>query len=190
MGYVEDVQAMDLSDDIKEKLITSHMQETRPQRLAGYKSEADAVVDRFRKMGFSEEEGCTAFLKRLRRIQMSEDAHEPAAVLMSDSDLELTGEAKLDAGSREEVNLADEVVNLLNLLPGAIEGKLKIQLSEQALAAEEGERPGSGDENPEQAASDASKRLSTHTGVQTKGVSRSRYRRGGRVVATSQGGDS
>lgn len=191
MGVIEEIDKLDIPDEAKAKLKAEHNAEMRPSRLAGLKSDAESVVSRFRDMGFSEEKGCSAFLKRLRRIQMSEDAHEPAAVLMSDADLELSGEEALGASSREEVNLADEIVNLLNLLPGANEGKLKIQLSEQAVSAEGGSRPASGDSNPAQEAHDASTRLSKHTGVQTQGVSRSRYRRGGRPVATAtQGGDS
>lgn len=189
MGYIEEIDQMDLSDEVKSDLKAKYLADTRPQRVAGYRSEADEFVQLLSDAGLEKAPG---FLKRIRRIMMSEDAHEPAAILMSDAELGLTGDEATGATGREEVTLAQEIKALFSLLPGFQEKKLKIDLGAMALADEAGVKPDDGgDPTPDEKTKEARTNLRRVTGQAGDGapvMTRKRYRRSGHVVAT--GGDN
>lgn len=188
MGILEEIEGMDIPEEQKQKLRDAHAEEMRPQRVAGYRTGADEFVAKLSDAGLKEAPG---FLKEVRRVLMSEDAHEPAAILMSDADLNLTGDDATGATTREEVTLAGEVKRLFSLLPGFNDGELKMQFSQQGNIAEAGTAPAHGD-GPEGSADVATarqniRRVTGQDGDAPKNT-RKRYRRGGHTVVT--GGDS
>jgi hypothetical protein len=188
MGILETIDGMNLSDEEKDKLRQEYAEEQRPLRVAGFRNDADEFVAKLSDAGLASAPGV---LKRVRRILMSEDAHEPAAILMSDADLQLSGEDATGATSREEVTLADEVKALFSLFPGFAEGKLKIALSEQGgVASGAGTRPDEGDESPEKRTTAARENIRrvTGTGGEAAPMTRKRYRRGGHAAVA--GGDN
>lgn len=145
MGLLEQIEQMDLSDDVKQRLREEHQADLREEQkkrvMLEAQSKKKAVADEVAEladMGFSEAPG---LLKFVRRVLLSDDG-EPGIVLLSDADLELSGDEATDASGKEEMSTADTVRKFISLLPKKeIEGKLKVQLSDQALAAEAGEGP-------------------------------------------------
>lgn len=170
MGYIEDIEALDLSDDVKQRLIQAHQAEINPLRQVAQKSEREQRKDSVEQevvalgdMGFEEAPG---LLKFYRRALLSDTADEPGAVLLSDHELELSGDHLTGATGKETISVAGALRKFVELMPKNAEGKLAIQLSEMGGTVTGGEgRPANGDEDdPEKKTEGARERLSGLTG--------------------------
>jgi hypothetical protein len=180
VGILETIDALELSDEQKEQLRREYSGEVDP-----LKTENDSLKARDRRssvedevktlggMGFSEAPG---LLKFYRRVLLSGDAEEPGAVLLSDNEMNLSGDAATGATGREEISVAGALRKFVELLPRNTEGKLN--LSDQALELEDHGRPEDGGE-PDKATKDdeARENLSAITGRNIKRT-RKRYQRG------------
>lgn len=179
MGILETIDALELSDEQKEQLRREYSGEVDP-----LKTENDSLKARDRRssvedevktlggMGFSEAPG---LLKFYRRVLLSGDAEEPGAVLLSDNEMNLSGDAATGATGREEISVAGALRKFVELLPRNNEGKL--ELSDINLTDDHG-RPEDGGE-PDKATKDdeARENLGAITGRPIKRT-RKRYQRG------------
>lgn len=189
MGILETIDAMELSDEQKEKLRQEYTADVDP-----LKTENDSLKAKDRRasveeevktlggLGFSEAPG---LLKFYRRVLLSGDAEEPGAVLLSDSEMHLSGDVATGAAGREEISVAGALRKFVELLPRNNEGKLN--LSDQALELEDHGRPEDGGEpDPEAKTNEARENLGRITGRDLKRT-RKRYQRG---VASGAGGEN
>jgi hypothetical protein len=112
-------------------------------------------------------------------VLLSGDAEEPGAVLLSDSEMHLSGDAATGATGREEISVAGALRKFVELMPRTQEGKL--ELSDMQLTDDHG-RPDDGGE-PEDKTDEHRKNLEAITG---RSLKRTRKRYGGMV---SDGGD-
>jgi hypothetical protein len=151
VGYIEDIQAMELSDEIKQQLITAHRAEVDPLRETNQsltaqskKERVETEVQALAAMGFSDQPG---LLKYVRRVYLSDD-EEPGAVLLSDSEMGLSGDKATGASGREEISVANGIRGFIERLPKNEEGKL--MLSDQAMLLEDHGRPADGGEGNEE----------------------------------------
>lgn len=148
MGYIEDVQAMNLSDEDKQVLIEAHRKEVDPLKESNKtlnarskKETVEAEVVALGDAGFEEAPGLLAYF---RRCLLSDDAEEPGAVLLSDNDMGLSGDLATGATGRESVSVASALRKFVELMPRTEEGKLRIALSDQGAATDNHGRPGTG----------------------------------------------
>lgn len=186
MGILEEIDKLELSDDVKEKLRQEHASEFDP-----IKSENDSLKAKDRRtsvedevkglsdLGLSEAPG---LLKFYRRVLLSADAEQPGAVLMSDNELHLSGDAATGATGREEISVAGALRKFVELLPRTSEGKL--DLSDMMLATEDHGRPNEGGEEEGETTEDHRKNLEKITG---RNLTRTRRRYARGIV--SGGGD-
>ena len=187
MGILEEIDKLELADEVKEQLRQEHLKEVDP-----LKSERDSLKAKDRRtsvedevksladLGFSETPG---LLKFYRRVLLSSDAEEPGAVLMSDSELHLSGDAATGAAGREEISVAAALRKFVELLPRNGEGKL--ELSDMMLSTEDHGRPEEGGENNGETSEDHRKNLEKITG---RSLTRTRKRYAGQGIV-SGGGD-
>lgn len=136
MGYIEDINAMELADEVKQQLITAHRAEVDPLKQQNEISSARArkhtveqEIVALSDAGFDEAPGLLAYY---RRVLLSADAEEPGAVLLSDSEMDLSGDQATGATGRESVSVAGALRKFVELMPKTEEGKLKINLSDMA----------------------------------------------------------
>lgn len=179
MGFIEDIEKLELSDDDKQKLIASHRGEVDPlretnQSLAAQnrKDAVEAEVVALSDLGFNEAPG---LLKFYRRVLLSGDAEEPGAVLLSDTEMNLSGDEATGATGREEISVAGALREFVKLMPRNQEGK--INLSDQGSAAEDHSRPDKGADDPSEKTAKARENLGKITG-RSLTRTRSRYNRG------------
>jgi len=151
VGYVEDIQAMDLSDEIKQTLITAHRAEVDPlretnQSLAAQsrRERVEQEVQQLASIGFAETPG---LLKFVRRVFLSDD-EEPGAVLLSDSEMGLSGDKSTGNVGREEISVAGAVRKFIELIPKNDDGKL--MLADQHVLLEDHGRPADGGEGTDE----------------------------------------
>lgn len=167
MGYVEDVQAMELSDDVKAQLITAHnseIEDTAKERDSlKAKSKVATVEKEIEDWGLSDHPGLA---KYVRRTLLSPDSEQPGAVLLSDSEMGLSGDSATGATGREETSVADVVRNIFKLMPHSEDGRLN--LSDQAISSDDHGRPEKGDDDPDDKTNKARANLAKHTGKATK----------------------
>jgi len=137
-GFLETLDALELTDEQKEQLRQGHDEELTPlqeaQRLSAAQARRAAVdkeIEELGKLGFSDQPG---MLKYARRVFLSDD-QEPGIVLLSDGDLELDKDEQIGAKSREEVSTADVLRKFISLIPRDDDGKLA--LSDQILASDD-----------------------------------------------------
>jgi hypothetical protein len=97
-------------------------------------------------------------------------------VLLSDADLELTGDEAVGARSEEEISVAGAVREFIKLMPRSQEGKLN--LSDIAHVSGDHGRPDSEEEESEQESTDKRKRVESTLG---RPVERKRERYKGSV---------
>ena len=186
MGFLETIDKLDLSDDVKDKLRQEHQSEFDPLksendslRAKDRRTDVEGEVEGLKTLGFSEAPG---LLKFYRRVLLSADAEEPGAVLMSDNELHLSGDVATGATGREEISVAGALRKFVELLPRNGEGKL--ELSDMMLSTEEHGRPEEGGEEQGETTDDHRKNLEKITG-RSLTRTRSRYARG----IVSGGGD-
>ena len=185
MGILETIEALELSDEVKEKLRQEHASDIDPLKserdslkAKDKRSSVEDEVKTLAELGFSETPG---LLKFYRRVLLSADAEEPGAILMSDSELHLSGDVATGATGREEVSVAGALRKFVELLPKNNEGKL--ELSDMHLADDHG-RPDEGSEDGKESTEDHRKNLEKITG---RPLARTRKRYGATVSAG--GGD-
>jgi hypothetical protein len=186
VGILEEIDKLDLSDEVKDKLRQEHASEIDPLKserdsLAAKdrRTEVDTEVKGLADLGLS---GSPGLLKFYRRVLLSADAEEPGAVLMSDTELHLSGDVATGATGREEISVAGALRKFVELLPRNNEGKL--ELSDMMLAEENHGRPEEGGEEEGESTDDHRKNLEKITG---RSLTRTRKRYSGGIV--SGGGD-
>jgi hypothetical protein len=181
MAYEDDILALDLSDDVKAQLIAAHKKEIDPlkeqNQTLSAKTKKDSVeqeIAQLSELGFKEAPG---LLKFVRRVLLSADAEEPGAVLLSDADLELSGDEATGARNKEEISVADTLRKVFELMPRTQEGKLN--LSDQANLAENINRPDEGDDDSDEKKRE--KREAASSKLAGREVKRTRKRYGSTV---------
>jgi hypothetical protein len=186
VGILEEIDKLELSDDVKEKLRQEHQSEFDPiksendsLKAKDRRSSVEGEVKTLQELGFSEAPG---LLKFYRRVLLSADAEEPGAVLMSDTELHLSGDVATGATGREEISVAGALRKFVELLPRNNEGKL--ELSDMMLSTEAHARPEDGGEEGGESSEDHKKNLEKITG---RSLTRTRKRYRGGIV--SGGGD-
>ena len=170
MGFIEEIEKLELIDEQKEVLLREHTGEVDP-----LKSERDTLMAKDRRT--------PGLLKFYRRVLLSPDSNEPGAVLMSDSELHLSGDLATGATGREEMSVAGALRKFVELLPRNNEGKL--ELSDMHLAADDHGRPEEGGEEGKESTEDHRKNMEKITG---RSLTRTRKRYAGRGIVTG-GGD-
>lgn len=178
MGFLEELDRLDLSDDQKDEIRRQHEAEVKPLKEQNSslkrttkRQQVEDEIDELRGIGFSD---APSLLKYVRRIYLSDDAEEPGAVLLSDSDMGLSGDDATGATGKEEVSVAGALREFIKLMPRTDEGRLKIALSEQVLDNDD-DAPETGDDGDKSEKS--RENLSKITGRPVKRT-RSRYSRG------------
>lgn len=152
MGLLDEIDKLELSDEQKDRLRQEYGTEvsTKDDELSKYrrrslKAEVDKEIDGLKKLGFSESPG---LLKFVRRVLLSDD-DQPGAVLLSDADLELSGDEAVGARTEEEISVAEAIREFIKLLPRTEEGHVK--LADQVLIHNSTERPASEEEESDDA---------------------------------------
>lgn len=185
MGILETIDSLELSDEVKEKLRQEHASDLDP-----LKSERDSLKAKDKRSSVEDEvKGVAALglseapglLKFYRRVLLSADAEEPGAILMSDTELHLSGDVATGATGREEISVAGALRKFVELLPRNNEGKL--ELSDMMLTDDHG-KPEDGGAEDEETSDDHRKNLEKITG---RSITRTRSRYRGGIV--SGGGD-
>jgi hypothetical protein len=184
VGFLDELNKLDLADDVKQALVREHTQEATKdaEEVARLRAQArtNAVneeIDGLKKLGFDQAPG---LLKFVRRVFLSDD-EQPGAVLLSDADMQLSGDAATGATSREDISVAGAVRQFISLLPKNNEGKLA--LSDQAIIDNSGDGPERTDaEDPAKKTAGARERLGGITGHTVDRSARKRYRGGGAVA--------
>ncbi len=179
MGLLDEIDKLELSDEAKTKLKQEYGQEVGSKddeldrlRRRNRKGEVDREIDDLKGLGFSEAPG---LLKFVRRVYLSDD-DQPGAVLLTDADLELSGDEAVGARSEEEISVAGAIREFIKLMPRSQEGALK--LSEQALVSGDHGRPASEEEESEAERTERHARVESTLG---RPVERKRERYKGRV---------
>jgi hypothetical protein len=151
VGILETIDAMELSDEQKEKLRQEYTEAVDPLKTENdslkakdRRSSVEEEVKGLATLGFSEAPG---LLKFYRRVLLSGDAEEPGAVLLSDSEMHLSGDAATGATGREEISVAGALRKFVELLPRNNEGKLN--LSDMNLTDDHGRPDDTGSEEGE-----------------------------------------
>lgn len=149
MGYIEDIEAMELADEVKQQLITAHRAEVDPLKkqneansARARKNTVEQEVVALSDAGFDEAPGLLAYY---RRVLLSADAEEPGAVLLSDTEMDLSGDQATGATGRESVSVAGALRKFVELMPKTEEGKLKVNLSDMGDETGDHSRPEDGD---------------------------------------------
>jgi hypothetical protein len=186
VGFVEEIEKLELSDEAKQTLLREHTSELDPLKserdtlkATSRKTDVEDEVKALGSIGLSEAPG---LLKFYRRVLLSPDSEEPGVVLLSDTELGLSGEESTGATGREEMSVAQALRKFVELLPRNNEGKL--ELSDMSLTDDHG-RPEDGGEEGKESTDDHRKNLEKITGRSITRT-RSRYNRHGVV---SGGGD-
>lgn len=148
MGFIEELDKMDLADDVKERLIREHRGEVDPLKnendsfqAQSRQASVEGEITALSAMGFSESPG---LLKYVRRILLSPDVEEPGAVLLSDNEMGLSGDKATGATGREEISVAKAIRGFIEHMPKK-DGK--ILLSQQAISDDDEGRPANGDDD-------------------------------------------
>jgi len=207
VGFLEDIDAMDIPDEAKAKLRAAHLSEVDPLRAERDKhardNRRDKVEEEVKALGtlFADDEGnvipqAVSLLKYTRRVFLSDTdadpSQEPEAVLLADHELGLSGEQATGANAQEGITAAGAVRKFIELLPTQEkDGKLRMLLSDVALSADDhGRESGSGAEGDDKDKDSKAHResLSAATGLEIPERKRTRYN-GGRPKVTTGGGN-
>lgn len=197
MGFLEDLETMDLADDVKAKLRQAHTSEVDPLKGENTdlkeKDRRERVTTEIKEFSDAGWEAAPAALAYARRVFLSPDAEEIGAVLLSDAELQLSGDEATGARVKEDVSAATVLRTFMSLLPKSQEGKLTLALSDQGVVADDHGRPNTStnnkDADPEVASAEHRTSLGKSIGREIGRPSRSK-RYGGTVVAGVTGGDA
>jgi hypothetical protein len=173
VGFIETIEAMDLSDDAKQQLIREHQGEISlsDQEIASLRAQARRtnVEDEIKQLGALGLSDAPGLLKFVRRVFLSDDA-EPGLVLLSDQDMHLSGDDATGATQKEPITTAGAIRKLIELLPRNAEGKLA--LSDQALLSDAGDEPEEGKEQTQDEKTEGAKdrlgKITGHTAPRTR----------------------
>lgn len=145
MGLLETLDTLDLSDEVKAQIRQEHetdisgtVTELSTLRAQARRKDVDDEIDNLKKLGFSEAPG---LLKFVRRVLLSDDS-EPGLVLLSDQEMELSGDDATGATNKEEISVAGAVRRFIDLMPKKDE---KIVLADQVLLDNSGDKPADDD---------------------------------------------
>jgi hypothetical protein len=179
VGLFEEIDKLELSDELKDKLRQEHQQEIGGKddellqlRRRNRKGDVETEITALNTLFNSEAPG---LLKFVRRVYLSDD-QQPGAVLMSDADLELSGDEATGSRSEEEISVADAIREVFKLMPRTQEGKLK--LSDQGSITDDHGRPEDEQQESENERTERRKRNESTLG---RPVERKRGRVKGRV---------
>lgn len=152
MGLLDDLDRLDLSDEQKAQVRQLHLgdlseKDTEIQTLKA-KDRRDSVEQEIEALGGMFSDPQPGLLKFVRRVYLSDD-EGPGIVMLSDTDLNLSGDEATGATTREEATTAGVLRKFIGLLPKNTEGKL--ELSDQGIAADDHTRPDKdGDESDDE----------------------------------------
>lgn len=184
MGLIDELDQLDLADDVKEKIRREHEDELNGKtvelsqlRAQARKSDVEKEVDGLKAL-FGEDQA--GLLKFVRRVLLSDDS-EPGLVLLSDTDMQLSGDDATGATQKEEITVAGAIREFISLLPKKEDGTLA--LSDQVLAGNSDDKPAADDEddpaNKSKAASQRLGAIAGHTTVRTRKRYAGRHAAGG-----------
>lgn len=184
MGLIDELESMDLADDVKDRIRREHEAELNGNtvelsqlRAQARRNDVEQEVEGLKAL-FGEQPG---LLKYVRRVLLSDD-EAPGLVLLSDADMQLSGDVATGATQKDEVTVAGAIRQFIELLPKKDDGTLA--LSDQVLAGNSTERVEE-EEDAADKSKGATERLGKITG-HTAARTRKRYS-GGLHVA---GGDN
>ena len=147
MGLLETLDQLELSDETKQRIRAEHESEIQTSsaelsqlRARTRREEVEQEVENLKMLGFSDSPG---LLKFVRRVLLSDD-QEPGLVLLSDNEMQLSGDSATGATNREEVSVAGAMRKFIELLPRTQEGK--ISLSDIVPDDNGDDKPDNGDE--------------------------------------------
>lgn len=187
MGILETIEGMDLSDEQKAQLRKEYSEDLDPLKTENdslkakdRRTEVETEVKGLSDLGFSAAPG---LLKFYRRVLLSGDAEEPGAVLLSDSEMHLSGDDATGATGREEISVAGALRKFVELMPRNGEGKL--EFSDMNLTDDHGRPEAGSEESDDDKNAAARSSLAEITGQDISRSSRSK--RYGNRLAT--GGD-
>jgi hypothetical protein len=171
VGLLEEIDKLELSDEAKTKLkkeygveVGTKDDELEKLRRRNRKSDVEKEIDDLKALfGDKPEDQAPGLLKFVRRVYLSDD-QQPGSVLLSDADLELSGDEATGARSEEEISVAGAVREFIKLMPRSQDGKLKVMLADQANASGDHGRPGSEEEEGEEAQTEKRKRVESTLG--------------------------
>lgn len=150
MGFLDELETMELSDEVKEQLRREHISEIEEKdtllsdaTFESRKAKVEAEIQGLKEIDLSE----PGLLKYVRRVYLSDDG-DVATVLLSDADLQLSGDEAVGARSKEEKSSADILRGFIELLPRNQEGKL--DLGGMALSDDAGDPPKENDDPEEE----------------------------------------
>jgi hypothetical protein len=173
VGLLETIDSLELSDEQKDALkqqygveIGSKDDEVNRLRRRNRKTEVETEITALSALGFSESPG---LLKFVRRCYLSDDG-QPGSVLLSDADLELSGDEAVGARSEEEISVAGAIREFIKLMPRTQEGNLK--LSDQALAGDDHGKPADEEQEGQEAKDARRQRVESTLGrpIERKGT--------------------
>lgn len=181
MGLLETLDSLDLSDDVKNAIRSEHEAEvqTSSAELAQLRAQTrrenvEREVEDLKALGLSE----PGLLKFVRRVLLSDD-QEPGLVLLSDNEMQLSGEQATGASNREEISVAGALRKFIELIPRSQEGR--ISLSDLVTDTNGDDRPGDGEpDDPAAKSAQARENLGKITG---QPVTRTRKRYQGGALA-------
>lgn len=180
MGILETIDKLELSDEQKDELRREYASDVDPLKTERdslkAKSRQQTVEDEVKALGSLGLSEAPGLLKFYRRVLLSPDSEEPGAVLLSDSELHLSGDQATGASGREEMSVAGVLRKFVELLPRNNEGKL--ELSDMNLADDHG-RPEEGGQEEGETTDDHRKNLEKITG---RSLTRTRKRYGAMVT--------
>jgi hypothetical protein len=140
VGLIDTLDSLDLSDDVKAQLRREHEQEVTnlsdENATLKAKDRRDSVEQEVQDLAAIGLEEAPGLLKFYRRVLLSDD-EEPGAVLLSDDEMNLSGDQATGAKGKEEISVAGALRQFVSLLPRNQEGMLN--LSDQALAGNSGD---------------------------------------------------
>lgn len=182
MGFLEDIEAMELSDEQKDQLRRAHVEEVSP-----IQADLEARKARDKKEAVETEVAALADLigeqnvgplKYFRRVLLSDD-EEPGLVLLSDDELQLADAQRTGAAGRQEITTAGALRDFVALLKQSAGTSNKLHLSDDLAANNDNGRPDNTDkqDNPADRSKQAKENLSRVTGLPVVERKRTRYSR-------------
>lgn len=186
MGFLDTLDGLELSDEVKEQLRQEHSSEIEPRdsELAEAKREArrtsvEQEIEGLGNIGLSD----PGIAKFVRRVFLSDD-EDVGIVLLSDADLQLSGDEAVGARDKQEMSAAGVLREFISLLPKNQEGKL--DLGSMALSDDAGDPPEEDDDDPDKSREERKKSTENWMGHP---VTRTRSRYAG-ARARAAGGES
>jgi hypothetical protein len=192
VGFIDTINALDLSDEVKQQMIREHESEVAPlqddltaRRARDKKINVETEVTALSDLIGNEQVGA---LKFYRQVLLSDD-EEPGVVLLSDDDLHLEGDQRVGASGKREISTAAALKEFVGLMRTSAKNG-RVDLSDKVeLADVSHDRPDNDDNSTPAARSEQARRgIEKATGQVVPARTRSRYS-GGRSVVVS-GGDS